>query len=159
MPNEDLKLAFWSSLKDSPYIMMNLMGSKEHALPMTAQADDKVGFHPGGSMWFFTATDNRLMPGGPAMGHFSGKGHDLFACISGTLVPESDETIIDHFWSNPVAAWYEGGRDDPKLAVLRFDLDEIEMWKPEFGVKGAFKLMTGMTIKPGEAGPHAVVEV
>src|SRR3546814_8861430 len=73
------------------------------------------------------------------MAQFAAKGHELFACISGTLVSESDRTVLDKLWSNSIAAWYEGGKDDPKLVLLRFDLDDAEIWTADPGIKGMFK--------------------
>src|SRR3546814_12808152 len=80
------------------------------------------------------------------MAQFAAKGHELFACISGTLVSESDRTVLDKLWSNSIAAWYEGGKDDPKLVLLRFDLDDAEIWTADPGIKGMFKLATGLAI-------------
>src|SRR3546814_11297977 len=90
--------------------MVGATGEREHHIPMSAQLDKDAH----GAFWFFTATDNRLAAGGPAMAQFAAKGHELFACLSGTLVSESDRTVLDKLWSNSIAAWYEGGTDDPK---------------------------------------------
>ena len=49
---------------------------------------------------------------------------------------------------------YEGGRDDPNLLMLRFELGDAEIWEADPGIKGSFKLLTGMTMKPGDAGEH-----
>src|SRR3546814_13989965 len=89
------------------------------------------------------------------MAQLAAKGHELFACISGTLVSESDRTVLDKLWSNSIAAWYEGGKDDPKLVLLRFDLIDAEIWTADPGIKGMFKLATGMAMKDGELGEHA----
>ena len=56
-----------------------------------------------------------------AIASFASKGHDLFACISGTLRREDSRAVLDKLWNNSIAAWYEGGKDDPKLALLRLD--------------------------------------
>lgn len=91
------------------------------------------------------------------MAQYVAKGHDLFACVSGTLTPVTDRATIDKYWSKPVEAWYEGGKDDPDLLMLRFDLDDAEIWTAEAGIKGLFRLMTGSTVKEGELGSHAEV--
>ena len=140
-------------MADSPYVMVGATGEREHHIPMNAQLDKDAH----GAFWFFTATDNRLAAGGPAMAQFAAKGHELFACISGTLVSESDRTVLDKLWSNSIAAWYEGGKDDPKLVLLRFDLDDAEIWTADPSIKGMFKLATGMAMKDGELGEHATV--
>src|SRR3546814_19445599 len=75
-------------------VMVGATGEREHHIPMNAQLDKDAH----GSFWFFTATDNRLAAGGPAMAQFAAKGHELFACISGTLVSESDRTVLDKMW-------------------------------------------------------------
>lgn len=150
---DDIKQLFWKELSASPYLMVALDGTHDHAIPMTAQLDkDNDGcFH------FFHSRGGRLAAGGRAMAQFAAKGHDLFACVSGTLSPVTDPATIDHLWSNAVEAWYEGGRSDPDLLLLRFDLDDAEIWTADAGIKGLFKLMTGRTIKDGEMGRHAEV--
>lgn len=152
--SSEIKDDFWHAIAKSPFLMVKLSDSHDHALPMTAQLDEELGPQQGGAIWFFTARDNRLANGGPAMAQFVAKGHDLFACMGGTITQEQDPAVIDRFWSNAAAAWYEGGRDDPKLLMLRFDLTEIEIWEADAGIKGLFKMVTGRKIKPGEAGKH-----
>ena len=151
--SEDIKQQFWKALADSPYLMVGATGEREHHIPMNAQLDKDAN----GAFWFFTATDNRLAAGGPAMAQFAAKDHDLFACISGTLVHENNRAVLDKLWNNSIAAWYPGGKDDPKLVLLRFDLDDAEIWTADPGIKGMFKLATGMAMKDGELGEHATV--
>ncbi|HMO77505.1 MAG TPA: pyridoxamine 5'-phosphate oxidase family protein [Sphingopyxis sp.] len=151
--SDDIKKDFWKALDASPYVMVGLAGERAHHVPMNAQLDKDAD----SAFWFFTATDNRLAGGGPAMAQFASKGHDLFACIAGTLRPETDRAVLDKLWNNGIEAWYEGGKTDPKLLLLRFDLDDAEIWTAEPGIKGAFKLMTGMTMKEGDLGKHAEV--
>ena len=151
--SEDIKQQFWKALADSPYLMVGATGEREHHIPMNAQLDKDAN----GAFWFFTATDNRLAAGGPAMAQFAAKGHELFACISGTLVRENNRAVLDKLWNNSIAAWYPGGKDDPKLVLLRFDLDDAEIWTADPGVKGMFKLATGMTMKDGDLGKHTEV--
>lgn len=151
--SEDIKHAFWKALDASPYVMVGMTGEREHHIPMNAQLDNNAN----SAWWFFTATDNRLAAGGPAMAQFAAKGHDLFACISGTLRREESREVLDRLWNNGVAAWYPGGKDDPKLVLLRFDLEDAEIWTADPGIKGMFKLAAGMTMKEGELGEHATV--
>lgn len=151
--SKDIKQRFWKELADNPYLMVALDAGHAHAIPMTAQLDkDNDGyFH------FFHAKSGRLAAGGRAMAQYVTKGHDLFACVSGTLTPVTDRATIDKYWSKPVEAWYEGGKDDADLLMLRFDLEDAEIWTAEAGIKGLFRLMTGSTVKEGELGSHAEV--
>lgn len=151
--SEDIRKSFWKALDASPNVMVGLTGEREHHVPMNAQLDRQAN----SAFWFFTSTDNRLSSGGPAMAQFAAKGHDLFACIAGTLRRETDGAVLDRLWNNGVAAWYEGGKADPNLVLLRFDLEDAEIWTVDPGIKGMFKLATGMTMQEGELGDHAKV--
>ena len=150
---DDIRDKMWKALADSPYLMIGLDGTADHSQPMTAQLDK----HANGAFWFYTNKQNRLAPGGPAMAQFSSKGHDLFACIHGRLSPETDPAVIDAHWSKQAAAWYEHGREDPDLLMLRFELDDAEIWEADLSLKGVFRLMTGHRIKAEDVGDHAEV--
>ncbi len=56
-----------------------------------------------------------------AIATFASRGHDLFAAVHGRLSVDTDRAVVDRLWNRFVAAWYEGGKDDPKLALLRLD--------------------------------------
>src|SRR3546814_20097087 len=97
--------------------MVGATGEREHHIPMSAQLDKDAH----GAFWLFTATDNRLAAGGPAMAQFAAKGHALFACIYETLVYASDRTVPDQRRSHSITAWDERttGRRVGKAAVSR----------------------------------------
>ncbi|MFC0202775.1 pyridoxamine 5'-phosphate oxidase family protein [Novosphingobium soli] len=149
--DKDIRETFWKAFQASPFIMMRLEGASGHAEPMTAQLD-KSATH---AIWFFCRRDNRIGSGGRAMGQVMTKGHDVFACISGNLVEETDRSVREEHWNNAVEAWFPGGKDDPSVVMLRFDIDDGEVWTSELGLKGAFKLVTGQPIDSHEAGEHA----
>lgn len=144
---------FFKALKGSPFVMVGIDDTPDHSAPMTAQIADGVT----DTLWFFTGRDNRIAIGGPAMAQFAAKGHDFFACIHGTLTPENDPAMLEKLWSNQVAAWFPGGKDDPNLLLLRYDLESAEMWEADVYLTGMVKMMFGGTIKPQEVGDHAEV--
>lgn len=152
---DDIKHDFWKGLAASPFVMVGLDAGHAHSVPMNAQLDKDAS----GAFWFFTSRDNRLAAGGSAMVQFASKGHDLFACIAGTLTEEQDRTVLDRLWNTSIEAWYAGGKSDPKLLLLRFDLADAEIWTADLSIKGIFKMMTGMTMKGDELGRHAEVSL
>lgn len=149
----DIRGRFWTELSRSPFLMVGLQGSPEHAIPMTAQLDPGANH----AFWFYTARDNRLAAGGPAMAQFASKDHYLFACIDGTLVPETDPAVIDRYWSKDVEAWYPGGRGDPKLLMLRFDLGKAEIWRADMSLTGMFKQLFGGDVTKEMQGKHTEI--
>lgn len=149
---KELREEFWKSLEDSPFLMIRRDNAGGHAEPMTAQLDRDARHR----IWFFVRNTNRIAAGGRAMAQFSGKGHDLFACLSGTLAEETDPGVFEKHWSNAAAAWFPEGRDDPELKMLRFEIDSAEVWTADPGVIGKFKLLTGFKVSPDEIGDHEV---
>lgn len=151
----DIRDRFWTELSQSPFLMVGLNGAPGHSLPMTAQLDPKANH----ALWFYARKDNRLAPGGPAMAQFAAKDHDLFACIDGTLVTETDPAVIDRYWSKDVEAWYPGGRNDPGLLMLRFDLGTAEIWRADLSLTGVFKQIFGGDVREEMKGKHAEVSL
>jgi general stress protein 26 len=127
-------------------MMLGLDGVEDgHARPMTAQLehDDR------GPIWFFTARDNTIVKklaaqSNRAIATFTSKGHDLFATIHGTVRLDTDRAVIDRLWNRYVAAWYEGGKDDPKLALLRLDPERAEIWADASSILAGVKLLLGV---------------
>ncbi len=152
--DKKLREEFWNAFTKSPFIMMRLeaaAGQAVHAEPMTAQLDHDA-LH---TIWFFASRKNRLAAGGKAMGQFAAKGHDLFACLSGTLAEEANQARIDRHWSREVEAWFPGGRNDPELMMLRFEIEDAEVWTADPGLLGSFKLLARSAIRTSEMGEHA----
>lgn len=127
----EIERKFWTELRSSPFMMIGLDGIDDgRSQPMTAFFE---GNHD--PLWFFTSNDSGLAShiasnsgNHQAIASFTASGHDLFASLHGTLEIERDTSIIDRFWNAKVAEWYAGGRDDPKLVLLRLDADQARIW-------------------------------
>ena len=153
--DDQIRDDMWKAMAASPYVMLGLIGSDEHHEAMYAVLDEDAD----GEFWFYTKKDNRAAKGGPAMVQYVSKGHDLFACLKGKLTVENDPAVIDRYWNNQVEAWYEGGRNDPSLLMLRFNLDNAEIWETDHSITGKLKMFTGQTIYDQEAGSHTKTEL
>jgi len=150
---QEIKQHFWKKLAASPFVMIGLDGGGGHSEPLTAQLDeDQVD-----TLFFFIGKDNRLAQGGAAMAQFVAKGHDFFACLAGTARVDNDFAQIDKLWNKQVEAWFPGGKDDPNLALLRFDISDAEMWESDMSLSGKLKMLFGGKIDPSEEGSHAKV--
>ena len=126
---------FWKALEGSPFIMLGIEGARDRSTqPMTAQFQDED--REAGCLWIFTAKDHDLTramgQSNRAIAAYSGKGHDVFASLRGTLEIVNDRATIDRLWNAIVAEWYEG-KDDPKMALLRFDLEDAKIWQNDLG--------------------------
>ena len=157
-PEIELKRLFWKELGSSPFMMLGLQGVEDsRTRPMTAQVDVPEGRdkEDGGQLYFFASRTEHLVAGmgqsHQAVATFASKGHDLFAHIHGTLELDDDRAVIDRLWNPIIASWYKDGKDDPDLALVRFDTSGATIWKAETGATlKAAALKALFDIDPGK---------
>ncbi len=139
--DREFKTKFWDSIRSDMTAMVGVAGVSPR--PMTAQFDGELPV-----IYFFTAKDTDLAEavstGKEATVTYAAKGHDLFASVNGTLRIDNDRAVIDRLWNRYVAAWFEQGKDDPKLCLLRFDPRDAEIWKDASSFVAGVKLFLGM---------------
>jgi general stress protein 26 len=122
----DLERKFWKAIDHDRTVMLGITGIAPR--PMTALAEDDQA-----PIWFFTAAGTDLAKGlvgslgKQATATISSKDHGLFATVSGKIVLDNDPAVIDRLWNPFIAAWFEGGKDDPKVRLLRMDPEEAAM--------------------------------
>lgn len=156
---QELEAKFWKALQSDMTMMLGLDGVEDgHVRPMTAQVERERG-----PIWFFTAKDNALVEkleqGHRAIATFTSKDHDLFASLRGTLRMDNDRAVIDRLWNRYVAAWYEGGKDDPNLALLRLDGESVEIWENASSLVAGLKSLLGTDPKKDAADKVAEVSL
>jgi len=157
-PNE-LKTDFWSALKSDKTVMLGLAGVEHgHTRPMTARIEGDTG-----PIWFFGDRDTELVKSldrsQSAVFSFSAKDHDLFAAVDGVLQVDMNRAVIDRLWNSAIAAWYKGGKDDPRLALLRFDPGQAEIWQSESSLFAGVKALLGVESQTNRDGKKAEVSL
>lgn len=156
--SEELASKLWKKLRSDRTVMLGLQGEGGHTRPMTALCE---GDRP--PLWFFTAKDNaivrQLSGSARAVASFASKDHEVFASIEGALTLDTDRATIDRLWNPFIAAWYEGGKDDPKLALLRFDAGDAEVWLNENSFLAGVKLLLGVDPKKDYADKVGEVDL
>jgi general stress protein 26 len=139
----ELEEKFWSALKADMTMMLGIDGAEDgHARPMTAQIDGDRS-----PIWFFTSKKSALVrnlsKGNRAIATFTSKGHELYAAVQGSLTHDQDRAVIDRLWNPFIAAWYQGGKDDPELALLRLDAEKAEIWQDGSSLIAGIKMLLG----------------
>lgn len=161
--DREIEDKFWKALKDSPFMMLGIEGARDGATqPMTAQFEDED--RDAGVLWIFTANDHdftrSMGQSNRGIAAFSAKGHELFASLRGTLQIVNDPGTIDRLWNPIVAEWYEG-KDDPKLALVRFDVEDAKIWLSDVEgfLKPALNKLLGRKPEAGMKEKVAEVEL
>jgi general stress protein 26 len=73
---------------------------------------------------------------------------DGWVSIAGTASVTKDPAMIDELWNRHAEAWFENGKEDPSVALLRVRADTAEYWtmtssKVVSAVKYAKAIVTG----------------
>ena len=157
----EIEAKFWKALRSDMTLMLGLDGvADSHTQPMTAQFEDD---QDSGPIWFFTSNETdlarELRESSNGVAHFVSKGHDLFATMHGKLIIDNDRATIDRLWNRFVAAWFEGGKDDPKLRLLRFEPERAQIWLNESSLLAGVKVLLGRDPKEDYKGKVAEVSL
>ncbi|HYP45537.1 MAG TPA: pyridoxamine 5'-phosphate oxidase family protein [Propionibacteriaceae bacterium] len=135
-----------------------LIGGAKIALVTSVNSDGQLVSRPlamqdrefDGTLWFFTAdpspkTEQVQDNDQVNVALQVDKG---WVSIAGTATVSHDQAMIDELWTAQAAAWFEGGRDDPAVALLRVKADTAEYWTMESNkvvsaIKYAKAIVTG----------------
>lgn len=131
-------------------------GGELHSRPLAVLEDDFTG-----SLWFFTqdpSPKTAEIAANPQVNVAVGDDKGYLS-MSGTASIDRDQARIDKYWNPYAEAWFEGGRSDPTVALLRVDVSTVEIWdtdKP--AVAKAFETIKGILTKtPPDIGENTTV--
>lgn len=144
---DTIESKFWKGLRSDRIVMLACDGAAPR--PMAALPD---GEEDHGPIWFFTSSESEIgqaVATGSKHGimTFVDKGHAIWASAEGELVHHDDEATIDRLWNPFTAAWFEKGRDDPLLRLIRFDAHEAQLWEDGSSLVAGVKALLGVDPK------------
>lgn len=127
-----------------------------HVIPMQVQETDYEG-----NLWFFSSADsthNAQITADPRVQLIFANSSDMeFLTIFGTASISTDRAQIDRLWNTLVGAWFEGGKDDPNISLIRVQPVAAHYWDTEDGkvltiAKMLTKAATGADINTSVQG-------
>ncbi|MGR3760260.1 pyridoxamine 5'-phosphate oxidase family protein [Roseobacteraceae bacterium NS-SX3] len=152
----------WRQLARARTTMLSVSDSGQHPQPMTHFADEE-----GGALWFIASADSDLVAavGLGATGQLTlvSDSRDYHASLQGVLEISEDSAKLDEYWSVAAAAWFEAGRKDPKVTLLKFTPREAAVWASEGNpvLVGIKLLRAGLQEggSPPDIGVHHVLQL
>lgn len=100
--------------------------------PMSVQETDTEG-----NLWFISSSesnknfeigeDNRVQL------MFMHNGNSEYLSVFGTAHIYKDRATIEDKWSNLAGAWFEEGKDDPKVTIIRVTPEDTYYWDTKAG--------------------------
>ncbi|MBG6053777.1 general stress protein 26 [Salinibacterium sp. CAN_S4] len=81
--------------------------------------------------------------------------------LAGTATVSRDQARIDEFWNPFAESWFEGGREDPSVALLQVAATSIEYWdidKP--AIARAFEIVKGLITRSApDVGENRTIQL
>jgi general stress protein 26 len=83
-----------------------------------------------GTVWFFTQDPSSKTSDVESDRHVNVAYSDgkEYLSLAGTASVSRDPAMIDELWNPFAEAWFENGREDPTVALLRVDASSAEYW-------------------------------
>lgn len=124
----DPRPAILKAAAEAPAVMLGNPARGRTFQPMNAKLDEDAQV-----LRFFAANDSDLYDGVKQGGAdvtclVTARAFDLFASIEGELVERSDPALIERHFDPMTEAWFEKGRDDPRLTLLEFRPKQAVAW-------------------------------
>ena len=98
-----------------------------HAVPMSRQEVDDEG-----NIWYLFSSESdtfkNLQENNKVSVLFSQPSDYNFLNINGTAEISVDQERIEKYWNNFVEAWFEKGKEDPRIRVLKVNVQDANYW-------------------------------
>lgn len=147
------KETFWKRLEG---INAGMLGCEPdwRLVPMSHYPDPEQG-----ALWFITAKGTDLVEaaagGAKQAAHVvSSSGGKLYARIEGRLETSDDRQKLDELWNAVASSWFEDGKQDDDIQLLKLTIDSAEVWATDGGMAFLYQVakskLTGAQPDMGE---------
>lgn len=144
---EDVRICmFCTELSNSPFTTR----------PMALQEVDEYG-----NLWFLSSSESNknfeIKADEKVQLLFSKTADSHYLSVFGSAYIYKDKNKIEEMWSPIAKAWFEEGKDDPKLTVIRVSPEDSYYWDTKDGrmislLKIAVAAVTGKSMDGGVEG-------
>lgn len=98
-----------------------------HAVPMSTQEVDETG-----DIWFLFSSESEtckhlLLDNAVSLLYSDVRNYN-FLSINGTAEVSADKSRIEKYWNKMMDGWFEKGKEDPAIRVLRVTPAEAHYW-------------------------------
>ena len=98
--------------------------------PMTTQEVDDEG-----NFWFFSSKDSHknheVLSDSRVQLLFANTAESEYLTVYGRAAIVEDREKIDDMWSPMVKAWFQEGKDDPNLTLIKVTPEDVYYWEPK----------------------------
>ena len=153
MSDHDLKVTFWNRIENVNVGMLSATATDPRPMAHHARKDDNA-------LWFLTSRHTDIgedaTAGKDARYQIASGDAKIYATIDGSLAIETDRAKLEEIWSPLDTAWFEDGKGDPDVRLVRLTPKSAEVWATDGTAKALYDLvksaMTDDTPHPGRHG-------
>ena len=122
-------------------------GESNGVRPMNVREVDDEG-----NLWFLSADDSHkneeLGESTEVRLFFQGSPHSDFLYLDGTATVSRDRERIEKLWQPMIRTWFTGGKDDPRITVIRVTPTSGYYWDNKHGnAVAGIKMMIGAAVR------------
>ena len=152
---DKLAQTFWNRIDDVSAGMLAARDAPPRPMAQTARKDD-------GALWFITAQGTDIAEaaraGSEATFTAACAHSKLYATVKGKLSVETSKEKLDDIWSPMAAVWFEDGRQDDDIRLVKMRLTEGEVWATDGTAKSLYEMAkAGMSESKPDLGDHGMV--
>ncbi len=146
---------FWNKMNKIHVVLLGAGGGTP--VPMSPLTRDKDG-----AIWFITSADHDTFKAAKAGEkgtiYLCDSGAHLYGTIKGRLSVSEDDDQLDDLWSPMAAAWFENGREDDSVRLMKYTPTEAEIWVSDGTAKYLFEtIKANLTDAQPETGEYGII--
>ena len=141
--------------------------NKIHVVLLGAGEDDPVPMSPlarqdDNAIWFITSSDHdtfEAAKSGTASKIYLGdSGGKMYGTITGRLTVSDDTDKLDELWSPMAAAWFDKGREDDSVRLMKYIPAEAEIWATDGTAKYLYEtIKANVTDTTPDTGEYGII--
>jgi general stress protein 26 len=146
---------FWNNMSKIHVVLLGAGGSDPVPMSPLARKEDNA-------IWFITSADHDTFTAAK-----TGETADIYLCdsvghmygtIKGRLSASDDIDKLDELWSPMAAAWFENGREDDSVRLMKYIPLEAEIWATEGTAKYLFEtIKANVTDDTPDTGEYGMI--
>jgi general stress protein 26 len=130
MSSPEHKELIWNLIKNIKVGM--LVTGEQHSEGLRARPMQLVQYAYDGTLYFFTSKKTakvfEIKEDRDVCVTFSEPNDDVYVSMTGKARLSDDKELIDRYWNSHVAAWFENGKEDEDLGMLKVKINRGEHW-------------------------------
>lgn len=148
---EGIDFCFFSSDLKSEFI---------DSTPMSVQEVDDQGY-----IWFLASKEstkcNNIVKNGTVQLHFAAPNDFKFLAVYGNADLIDDDKRVDRYWNKMTEGWFEKGREDPSIILIRVKPVKSHYWDTKHHklASYALTLLSAVSGSNTDQGVHGDIDI